>query len=120
MVLLFIFWLKLRLTIGQNFCVTLRPVNYKFYTSITMKEALIVSTARTPIGKAYRGAYNNTSAPTMAGIAIKEAVKRAGLTQKKWMMSSWGQRFNKGLPEETLVEWQHWRKLTHFSEWNEY
>lgn len=44
-----------------------------------MKEALIVSTARTPIGKAYRGAYNNTSAPTLAGIAIKEAVERAGV-----------------------------------------
>ena len=44
-----------------------------------MREALIVSTARTPIGKAYRGAYNNTSAPTLAGIAIEEAVKRAGV-----------------------------------------
>ena len=44
-----------------------------------MKEALIVATARTPIGKAYRGAYNNTNAPTLAGIAIKEAVARAGV-----------------------------------------
>jgi len=44
-----------------------------------MREALIVSTARTPIGKAYRGAYNNTTAPTLAGIAVKEAVKRAGI-----------------------------------------
>ena len=44
-----------------------------------MREALIVSTARTPIGKAYRGAYNNTTAPTLAGIAVKEAVKRAGV-----------------------------------------
>lgn len=48
-----------------------------------MKEALIVSTARTPIGKAYRGAYNNTSAPSLAGIAIKEAVKRAGVDPAK-------------------------------------
>ena len=40
---------------------------------IYMREALIVSTARTPIGKAYRGAYNNTTAPTLAGIAVKEA-----------------------------------------------
>ena len=44
-----------------------------------MKEALIVSTARTPIGKAYRGAFNNTESPTMGGHAIREAVKRAGI-----------------------------------------
>ncbi len=42
-----------------------------------MKEAVIVSTARTGIGKAYRGAFNNTEAPTMSGWVIKEAVKRA-------------------------------------------
>ena len=44
-----------------------------------MKEAVIVSTARTPIGRAYRGAFNNTKPPTMAGHAIREAVKRAGV-----------------------------------------
>jgi len=44
-----------------------------------MKDAVIVSTARTPIGKAYRGAYNNTTAPTLGGFAIHEAVKRAGI-----------------------------------------
>jgi len=44
-----------------------------------MKEAVIVSTARTPIGKAYRGAFNYTKPPTMAGHAIREAVKRAGI-----------------------------------------
>jgi len=44
-----------------------------------MKDAVIVSTARTPIGKAYRGAYNNTTAPTLGGFAIREAVKRAGI-----------------------------------------
>lgn len=48
-----------------------------------MKEALIVSTARTPIGKAYRGAYNNTTAPALAGIAVKEAVARAGVDPAK-------------------------------------
>lgn len=42
-----------------------------------MREAVIVSTARTPIGKAYRGAFNNTSSPALAGHAISEAVKRA-------------------------------------------
>ena len=44
-----------------------------------MKEAVIVSTARTPIGKAYRGAFNNTESPTMGGHSIREAVKRAGI-----------------------------------------
>ncbi len=44
-----------------------------------MREALIVSTARTPIGKAYRGAFNATPSPTLAGHAIEHAVKRAGV-----------------------------------------
>ena len=44
-----------------------------------MREAVIVSTARTPIGKAYRGLFNNTEAPTMGGIAIRAAVERAGV-----------------------------------------
>jgi len=44
-----------------------------------MREAVIVSAARTPIGKAYRGAYNKTAAPTLASYSINEAVKRAGI-----------------------------------------
>ena len=44
-----------------------------------MREAVIVSTARTPIGRAYRGAFNNTSSPTLAGHVLKHAVQRAGL-----------------------------------------
>jgi acetyl-CoA C-acetyltransferase len=44
-----------------------------------MREAVIVSTARTPIGKAYRGAFNATPSPTLAGHVIAAAVKRAGL-----------------------------------------
>ncbi len=44
-----------------------------------MREAVIVSTARTPIGKAYRGSFNNTEAPTLGGHAIRHAVQRAGL-----------------------------------------
>jgi len=45
----------------------------------TNREAVIVSTARTPIGKAYRGAFNDTSAQALGGHAIAEAVKRAGV-----------------------------------------
>ncbi len=44
-----------------------------------MTEAVIVSTARTPIGKAFRGAFNNTHGATLAGHVIKHAVERAGL-----------------------------------------
>lgn len=43
------------------------------------KEAVIVSTARTPIGKAYRGAFNDTDAPSLGGHAIAAAVSRAGI-----------------------------------------
>lgn len=43
------------------------------------KEAVIVSTARTPIGRAYRGAFNDTDAPTLGGHAIAAAVQRAGI-----------------------------------------
>lgn len=42
-----------------------------------MREAVIVSVARTPIGKAYRGAFNNLTAPSLAAFAIKAAVERA-------------------------------------------
>src|ERR687893_229845 len=41
------------------------------------REAVIVSTARTPIGKAYRGAFNATPSPTLASHAIRAAVERA-------------------------------------------
>ena len=44
-----------------------------------MRDAVIVSTARTPIGKAYRGAFNATTPQTLAGHAIENAVARAGL-----------------------------------------
>src|ERR1700719_3339956 len=44
-----------------------------------MRQAVIVSTARTPIGRAYRGAFNDTQAQALAGHAIAEAVKRAGV-----------------------------------------
>lgn len=44
-----------------------------------MKEAVIVSVARTPIGRAYRGAFNNLEAPTLASHAVKVAVQRSGI-----------------------------------------
>jgi acetyl-CoA C-acetyltransferase len=44
-----------------------------------MREAVIVSTARTPIGKAYRGAFNDTQAQALGGHAIANALKRASI-----------------------------------------
>jgi len=44
-----------------------------------MREAVIVSTARTPIGRAYRGAFNDTEAQALAGHVVAEAVRRAGV-----------------------------------------
>jgi acetyl-CoA C-acetyltransferase len=44
-----------------------------------MREAVIVSTARTPIGKAHRGAFNNTQGQELTAHAIANAVKRAGI-----------------------------------------
>jgi acetyl-CoA C-acetyltransferase len=43
------------------------------------REAVIISTARTPIGKAYRGAFNATLAPTLGSYAVKAAIERAGI-----------------------------------------
>jgi acetyl-CoA C-acetyltransferase/acetyl-CoA acyltransferase len=44
-----------------------------------MKDVVIVSTARTPIGVAFKGALNNIKSPTMTAHAIKHAVNRAGV-----------------------------------------
>ena len=44
-----------------------------------MPDAVIVSTARTPIGKAYRGAFNQLKGASLGAIPIAEAVRRAGI-----------------------------------------
>src|SRR5215217_5326882 len=46
---------------------------------MAIRDAVIVSTARTPIGKAYRGAFNATPSPTLAAHAIRAAVERSGV-----------------------------------------
>jgi len=48
-----------------------------------MREAVLVSTARTPIGKAFKGAFNDTQAQALAGHAISEAVKRSGVAKEE-------------------------------------
>jgi len=44
-----------------------------------MKEAVIVATARTPIGKAYRGGFNNLGGASLGAASVAEVVKRAGI-----------------------------------------
>ncbi|MCC6295697.1 MAG: acetyl-CoA C-acyltransferase [Pseudomonadales bacterium] len=44
-----------------------------------MREAVVVSSARTPIGRAYRGLFNDTAGPSLGAIAIRAAVARAGI-----------------------------------------
>ena len=44
-----------------------------------MTQALIVSTARTPLAKSWKGAFNMTHGATLGGHAVKAAVERAGI-----------------------------------------
>jgi len=55
-----------------------------------MREAAIVSTARTGIGKAYRGAFNATEAPVLAGHVMNAAVARAGIDPARIDDVFWG------------------------------
>jgi acetyl-CoA C-acetyltransferase len=48
-----------------------------------MRDAVIVATARTPIGKAFRGAFNNTEAPAMGGHVIKALIERTGMDPRR-------------------------------------
>ncbi|MBD8545867.1 acetyl-CoA C-acyltransferase [Sphingomonas sp. CFBP 8760] len=61
-----------------------------------MRSAVIVSTARTPIGRAYRGAFNNLPSPTLASHAIKAAVERAGLDGGEVDDVVWGAALQQG------------------------
>ncbi|USQ95452.1 acetyl-CoA C-acyltransferase [Caulobacter sp. RL271] len=55
-----------------------------------MRQAAIVSTARTPIGKAYRGAFNATEAPVLAGHVLNAAIARAGIEASRIDDVFWG------------------------------
>ena len=61
-----------------------------------MRDAVIVSTARTAIGRAYRGAFNNLSAPTLSSHAIKAAVERAGIDGGEVDDVVWGSALQQG------------------------
>jgi acetyl-CoA C-acetyltransferase len=61
-----------------------------------MRSAVIVSTARTPIGRAYRGAFNNTASPTLSAISIRAAVERAGIDGAEVDDVCWGSALQQG------------------------
>ena len=66
---------------------------------IVMREAVIVSTARTPIGKAYRGAFNDTQAQTLGGHAIAHARRaRRRRAAARSTTSSWARRCSRARP----------------------
>ena len=46
---------------------------------MSQREAVIVSTARTPIAKAYRGGFNNLGGASLGAASVAEAVRRAGI-----------------------------------------
>ena len=61
-----------------------------------MRDAVIVSTARTPIGKAYRGAFNNTTPQALSAHAISHAVQRAGVDPAEIADVVWGSALQQG------------------------
>jgi acetyl-CoA C-acetyltransferase len=61
-----------------------------------MRSAVIVSTARTPIGRAYRGAFNNTTPQKLSGHAIEHAVKRAQIDGAEVDDVVWGAALQQG------------------------
>lgn len=61
-----------------------------------MRDAVIVAAARTPIGRAYKGAYNATPAPTLGALAIRAAVERAGLDGAEVDDVVWGSALQQG------------------------
>lgn len=61
-----------------------------------MKDAVIVSAARTPIGRAYRGAFNNLEAPSLSSFAVTAAVRRAGIDPAEIDDCLWGAALQQG------------------------
>ncbi|HEY0959531.1 MAG TPA: acetyl-CoA C-acyltransferase [Novosphingobium sp.] len=61
-----------------------------------MRDAVIVAAARTPIGRAYKGAFNATAAPTLGALAIRAAVARAGIDGGEVEDVLWGSALPQG------------------------
>jgi acetyl-CoA C-acetyltransferase len=67
-----------------------------------MKEAVIVSVARTPIGKAYRGAFNNLEAASLSSVAVIAAVERANIDPAEVDDCIWGASLQQGTQAANL------------------
>jgi acetyl-CoA acetyltransferase family protein len=61
-----------------------------------MRDAVIVSTARTPIGRAYKGAFNATLGPTLGAFSLKPAIERAGIDPGEIDDVVWGAVLTQG------------------------
>ena len=61
-----------------------------------MRDAVIVAAARTPIGRAYRGAFNATAGATLGALSLKEAVARAGIDPAEVDDVLWGSALQQG------------------------
>src|ERR1051326_8355155 len=61
-----------------------------------MRDAVIVSTARTPIGRAYKGAFNATLGPTLGSFSLKPAIERAGIDAGEIDDVVWGAVLTQG------------------------
>ncbi len=61
-----------------------------------MRDAVIVAAARTPIGRAYRGAYNATPAPSLGALSIAAALERAGIEGGEVNDVVWGAALQQG------------------------
>ena len=61
-----------------------------------MRDAVIVAAARTPIGRAYKGAFNATPGPTLGGMSIAAALERAGIEGAEVDDVLWGSALQQG------------------------
>ena len=68
-----------------------------------MRDAVIVSAARTPIGRAYRGAFNATQGPTLGSFAVRAALERAGIEGGEVDDVLWGCALNQGSQAPNLA-----------------
>jgi acetyl-CoA C-acetyltransferase/acetyl-CoA acyltransferase len=67
------------------------------------RDAVIVSTARTPIGKAYRGVFNATPGPTLGALALAPAIERAGIDPGDLDDVVWGSALQQGTQAGNLA-----------------
>jgi acetyl-CoA C-acetyltransferase/acetyl-CoA acyltransferase len=67
------------------------------------RDAVIVSAARTPIGRAYRGAFNATAGASLGALSLKEAVARAGIEPGEVDDVLWGSALQQGTQSSNIA-----------------